>query len=184
MTCIVAVKDKNGDVYVAGDCAAISSDETIVRRRDEKVFKNGDFLIGFSGSFRFGQLLRHSLVPPKKNKSTDDMKFMVNEFIDSIRQMQFEKGCSLKDGESEIFDGQLIVVYKREIYIIDNDYQVGLSKENYAAIGSGSSIALGSLYTSEITSQDLIERRITWALDAASEFCAGVRAPYSYIKAQ
>ena len=58
MTCIVAIA-QNGVVYMASDHAA-SDDKTgwILSRKEPKVFKNGQYGIAFTDSFRMGQILR------------------------------------------------------------------------------------------------------------------------------
>ncbi len=65
MTCIVGLVHE-GVVYMGGDSAATSSaylNQTILAT--EKVFRNGEFLIGAAGSERASLLLRHSLSPPR-----------------------------------------------------------------------------------------------------------------------
>ena len=65
MTCIVAIA-QNGIVYLVSDHAA-SDDKTgwILARTEPKVFKVGQYGIDFTDSFRMGQILQYSLVPPK-----------------------------------------------------------------------------------------------------------------------
>ena len=55
MTCIVGLIDGRR-VWMGGDSAGVSGLDITVRA-DAKVFRNGDFLIGFTSSFRMGQLL-------------------------------------------------------------------------------------------------------------------------------
>ncbi len=64
MTCIVAIIDGN-KVFMGGDAAA-SDDKTgiIFQRVDPKVFKVGQFGIGFIDSFRMGQILQYNWTPP------------------------------------------------------------------------------------------------------------------------
>ena len=50
MTCIVGVAHK-GAVYIGGDSAAVAG-WALTCRADHKVFKNGDFVMGFTTSFR------------------------------------------------------------------------------------------------------------------------------------
>ena len=71
MTCIVALKNKSGFVMGAD---SISTDMyhygTVV---NPKIFKKGDFILGFTSSFRFGKIIEHSFTPPKHEKGlTDD----------------------------------------------------------------------------------------------------------------
>ena len=64
MTCIVGLIDGNR-VWMGGDSAGVSGLDITVRS-DPKVFRNGDFLIGFTSSFRMGQLLAFRLRPPPR----------------------------------------------------------------------------------------------------------------------
>ena len=64
MTCIVALIHEN-KVLLGGDAAA--SDEKsglIFSRVDPKVFKVAQFGLAFVNSFRMGQILQYSWVPP------------------------------------------------------------------------------------------------------------------------
>lgn len=58
MTCIVGLVD--GDrVILGGDSAGIAGWH-LQLRADEKVFRNGPYAIGFTTSFRMGQILRYA----------------------------------------------------------------------------------------------------------------------------
>ena len=59
MTCIVGLIDGRR-VWMGGDSAGVSGLDITVRA-DAKVFRNGDFLIGFTSSFRMG----HSACGPR-----------------------------------------------------------------------------------------------------------------------
>ena len=91
MTCIVALKE-NGKVYIGGDCAG--SDQSFTHsRKDPKVFKRGKFLIGFTSSFRMGQLLMHTLkVDPQSSIECigatiqTDYQFMCTTFVNADRE--------------------------------------------------------------------------------------------------
>lgn len=179
MTCIVALEHE-GLVYVGGDSAGIeSSSLAICSRADEKVFttEGGDFIMGFSGSFRIGQLLRYALVPPEQSTKKDDMAYMVTDFIDAVRAMQKDKGSMKKENELEEHDSGFIVGYKGKLYVVESDFQVGRPTEDYAAVGCGAQIALGALYATR-KARLKPEERITLALQAATEYSAGVRPPY------
>ncbi len=62
MTCIVALIHEN-KVFMGGDAAA-SDDKSglIFQRTDPKVFKVGQYGIGFVDSFRMGQILQYKLL--------------------------------------------------------------------------------------------------------------------------
>lgn len=66
MTCIIGYNDKeNEKIYMIGDSAGVSNLDVTVRS-DKKVFFNGDFLFGFTTSFRMGQILMNAELPKQK----------------------------------------------------------------------------------------------------------------------
>jgi ATP-dependent protease HslVU (ClpYQ) peptidase subunit len=66
MTCIVGV-NHNGNIYIGGDSAGVAGLQLQIRS-DEKVFLTGDFIMGFTTSFRMGQLLRYAFSPPEHSQ--------------------------------------------------------------------------------------------------------------------
>ncbi len=62
MTVIVGLIDE-GRVHIGGDSVGISRCRLTVRK-NPKVFRNGPYALGFSGSFRMGQLLHHAFKAP------------------------------------------------------------------------------------------------------------------------
>lgn len=175
MTCIVGVIDKK-NVYIGGDSAAISEDDlTYNIREDEKVFKTGEFIFGFSTSFRMGQILRFKFKPPKKPSRMSDFEYMVTIFIDELKK------CFASSGYDEFKEDEsaFLVGYNGKLYEILSDYQVGLSKEGYASIGCGSDIANGALFvTKDLPAQE----RVLKALEAATHHSMGVRPPFKIVK--
>lgn len=173
MTCIVGLVDK-GRVYIGGDSAGSSSNWQITVRSDPKVFRNGDFLMGFTSSFRMGQLLAHSLKPPRRNPDDDVFSFMVTGFIDAVRSCLKEGGFAEKNNEAER-GGTFIVGYSGRLFQIHGDYQVSESSVNFDACGCGAEVALGAMAATEGQKP---EARIKIALAAAEQFSAGVRGPF------
>lgn len=145
-------------------------------RKDEKVFQNGPFIMGGTTSFRMIQLLRYKFDPPKQTVNTDDMKYMVTDFVDALRQCFHNNGFGDKDAT---VGGTFLVGYKGTLYTIASDYQVGIVHCGYDAVGCGSDIALGALHA---TKGKKPEARIKMALEAASTFSAGVAPPFILIK--
>ena len=176
MTCIAALVHK-GTVYMGGDSAGVGSWSLTVRA-DEKVFKRGPFLMGFTTSFRMGQLLRYSLDAPKQKDGQDTYAFMVTDFIDAVRKCLKDGGYAKKDNEVES-GGTFLVGYRGRIFKVDSDYQVGEAADGFDAAGCGCEIASGALYA---TSRQAPRRRIETALAAAERLCAGVRGPFTVLK--
>jgi len=97
MTCIVGFIDKNNDVYIGGDSAGVSGLE-IHERKDVKVFHTGNFLIGYTSSYRMGQLLRFKLKVEDQKPSQSDYEYMCTNFIDAVRKcLKLDNGFDLDD---------------------------------------------------------------------------------------
>lgn len=174
MTCIVGLVH-DGDVYIGGDSAGIAGLSVSIRA-DEKVFGNGPFIMGFTTSFRMGQLLRYKFAPPAQTVHQTDMEYMVTSFIDAVRQCFAGNGFGDKDAS---VGGNFLVGYKGKLYNIESDHQVGIPKLAYDAVGCGTDLALGALYATEGLTP---EQRINAALSAASTFSAGVAPPFTILK--
>jgi len=172
MTCIVGLV-KDGEVFIGGDSAGVGG-LSLAKRQDKKVFKNGEFIFGFTSSFRMGQLLRYSLTPPKNLEEKDVYQFMVVEFVNAIRECLKNGGFARKDNETES-GGTFLVGYKGRLFKIMDDYQVGEVFDNFTACGCGEDIALGSMFSSKSLGE---EERILLALKAASNYSAGVAEPF------
>jgi hypothetical protein len=143
-------------------------------RADEKVFINGDFVMGFCGSFRMGQLLRYSLKPPTHHPDVDFMAYMVNDVVNAVRDCLKTGGYARKEKEAEEA-GTFLVGFKGNLFKIDADYQVAQPSLPFDACGCAQDIALGCLYANEHLQP---EQRITQALEAAESFSAAVRRPF------
>lgn len=173
MTAIVGLVHE-GTVYIGGDSAGVSGYSMTVRA-DAKVFTVGPYLLGFTTSFRMGQLIRYALDPPTPDGSDLD-RFMSTTFVDAVRACLKAGGWAKKDNDREE-GGTFLVGVAGRLFTIEDDYQVGASADGYAAVGCGSEIALGALFATARTRM-APERRIVVALQAAERFSAGVRGPF------
>ncbi|MEX4005454.1 hypothetical protein AB4Y38_42445 [Paraburkholderia sp. EG285A] len=174
MTCIVALTDGK-KVYMGADSAG-SGAGGITVRADPKIYRVGPFLIGFTTSFRMGQLLGHSLTVAPHPEGTDVFAFMCTTFIDAVRACFTRGGFARKDGERESA-GTFLVGYMGRIFQIGGDYQVAERAVNFNACGSGEQAALGSLHTT-VGMPMRPEVRLERALAAAAKFSTGVRGPF------
>lgn len=182
MTCIVGV-ESNGHVYLGGDAAG-SDGWHIDTRIDEKVFKNEAFVMGYTTSFRMGQLLRYAFTPPDHPTKKDDMAYLVTDFVDSIRGLYKDKGfLSKSQDEDESHEqetgGTFLLGYRGKLYSIEDDFQICRTHGGYAACGSGHAYALGSLFTTEHIKDPIV--RLQLALEVAAKYAVGVRGPFSFI---
>lgn len=175
MTCIVGI-NRERIIYIGGDSAG-ANDTSVDLRADQKVFLlKKRFIIGFTTSFRMGQLLRFSLKVPCQRNGQDDYEFMCTTFINAVRKC-FKEGNFGEDREG----GEFLVGYRGNIYKVESDFQVGRKLDSYDSVGAGQDFALGSLYTTEESGLPP-EKRIIFALRAAVKFSRDVREPFYIYK--
>jgi len=179
MTCIVALRHKS-TVYMGSDSAGVGGWYSRMKRVDPKIYRVGKMLIGFTNSFRMGQLLGYSLELPKHHPDIPVEHWMATEFINAVRGCLKNGGFAEKEKEVEK-GGIFLVAYKSRIFEIESDYQVGEREEPFNAVGCGQDLALGALFASN----KLAERpraRVELALKAAAAFSAGVYAPFRIVE--
>lgn len=150
--------------------------QELTSRADAKVFALGPYVMGFTSSFRMGQLLRYALDPPALSGDLD--RFMCTTFIDAVRTCLKNGGWARKDSEQEE-GGTFLVGVNGRLFVIHDDYQVAESVDGYAAIGSGDEVALGALYATADSPVPPCQR-LTVALNAAAHHNGGVRGPFAF----
>ncbi|TIU11015.1 MAG: hypothetical protein E5W44_12150 [Mesorhizobium sp.] len=157
MTCIAGLVD-NGKVYMGGDSAAYGDDAVEVRA-NRKVFRNGEYLIGFTGSFRVGQLLQYT---PLDAPGANVVGHLVTAIVPAIKKLV---------GKEEFSD--ILIGCRGRLFKVCTDYSVA-EFHSYAAAGQGEPYALGRLHGS----LGPPEQRLVAALAAAEAHSAAVRAPF------
>ncbi|HEY4760545.1 MAG TPA: hypothetical protein VIH42_08195 [Thermoguttaceae bacterium] len=174
MTCIVGI-ERTGASFIGGD-SAVSDTWTVRQSSVRKVFRKGDYTIGYTTSFRMGQILEHMIPFPECKEPTED--FMVRDFVESVRKGFKEFGYAKIESNEET-GGQFIVGVQGTIFEIDSDYQVCRHADGLYAVGSGFSFALGAL-----KALDLLDpmQRIATALEISSYFNAYVKPPFVILK--
>lgn len=156
MTCLVGIIH-NGKTYIGADSAAIA-DQAVEVRTNRKVFRNGAYVIGFTGSFRVGQLLQYAELPPVGG---DVLAHIVNRVVPVLQKIAGKE------------TDEIMIGYAGRLFKVASDYSVA-EYDNYAAAGGGEPYALGKLHGS----LGAPELRILAALDAAQAHCSSVRAPF------
>jgi hypothetical protein len=173
----IAGRAEGGKVWIGGDSAGVGG-YSLATRKDPKVFRNGEFLIGYTSSFRMGQFLRYHFSPPRPRESECSYGYMVQTFVSSVRQSFRDHGW-LKNESGVESGGCFLVGWRGSLYCIERDFQVAEVSHPYYACGCGEDLVLGSLYTTNKLRATLSpKKRIETALAAAEEFSAGVRAPF------
>jgi len=175
MTAVAGLVD-NGKVWMGADSAGVGG-LSLAIRSDPKIFKTGEFLIGYTSSFRMGQILRYFLSPPVPHEKQADFEYMVKAFVPAVRTALKDHGYLKYDNSRETI-GTFLVGRRGKLFMIEDDLQVGELATPYAAVGCGQDLALGSLHTTHAMKKMRAFDRIDAALKAAEAFSAGVRGPF------
>jgi ATP-dependent protease HslVU (ClpYQ) peptidase subunit len=186
MTCVIGYV-QDGHVWIAGDSLSIDSTSMEVgTRTDPKVFMRTAsgvaWVFGFSGSYRFGQILLHEVtLPTFRGPDRDDVhRFLVKRFIPRLRKAASEGGASSNENGIET-GGALLIGINGQLFAVDTDFQVASPTNSYYAIGAGAHFASASLYTmlhlKHKTRRDP-ERMVTIALECAEHHSGAVRRPW------
>lgn len=174
MTCIVGLVD-NGSVYMGADSAGADGYD-ILSTKLPKVFILGEFMIGFTSSFRMGQLIQYMLQIPSRPDDITDEEYIIRYIIEDVRKCLMGGGYTKKSDNREL-SGSWLCGYNGRLYRVGPEFQIIENILGYDAIGCGGTIALGALYAGEGTPHD----KILCALSAAQELSAGVRSPFTIL---
>ena len=176
MTCVVAIAH-NGKVYMGGDSAAVDEGNNLIgTRKEPKVFVRDDYIIGYAGSFRFGKIVEHCPLPPVPE--VDNLDHFLNiSFVEAIRDAA---ESARLDQASDIDSSQLLVGVRGRLFEFCEDWHLGEDRNNFNAIGSGSLIALGSLYSTGRSKSPIA--RIKLALEASEALSPFVRRPFTILE--
>jgi ATP-dependent protease HslVU (ClpYQ) peptidase subunit len=172
MTCVIGLV-AGRRVYIGVDSSSVQG---WTRRTSNlrKVFRKGPLLIGYTTSFRMGQLLEHQLQVPEQPPEQSDEAYLVTTFVEHVRVLLKDRGFSKIESNAET-GGQFLVGYHGRLYSIQTDFQVGEMSEGLDAVGSGAEYALGAM--AALSRQPPV-RRIQRALQIAAHFNMGVCPPF------
>lgn len=121
-----------------------------------KIVRQGDWLIAAAGADRVCDVVqyitKYPVIPPtlKKQENIQEWyRFLAKRVIPIIRKSaQEELSLDVKDGVAELPEAELMLVTHGRAFSISGT--LGISKvEPYWAIGSGGTLALGSLATTQ-----------------------------------
>lgn len=190
MTCIVGIVGDDGIVYLGGDSAGANVDTySIINRKDPKVFNKGPYIIGYTSSFRMGQILMYNWKAPDNPIGMEDFEFMVSKFAESVRSCFKEFGYSICENNKEKA-GEFLVGYRGQLYKVEADYQIAMTHDSFMSVGCGQELAIGAMHAIEETENILceaslaIQTKLEIALKAAAKFSAYVRGPFVIVKTE
>jgi hypothetical protein len=175
VTCVVGLEQR-GVVYIGADSAAVSR-ERLRSRADPKAFRVGPYVMGFTTSFRMGDVLRYSFAPPEP-PSRGLARFMATAFVDAARAAFKDAGVATNASGVESC-GAFLVGVRGRLFTVESDYQVGEERAGFHAVGSGDQVALGALFATARVRDP--RARLRLALAAAERFTSDVRRPWRIV---
>lgn len=178
MTCIVGWVEK-GTVWMGADSCGSNSytKDSVIQ---PKLFKKDNMLIGYTGSFRMGQLLQWRLSIPKRHDPTSIEEWLATSFADNLRTCFKDGGFAEKDKEQES-GGFFLIGFEGRLFTVQSDYSVLESRRGFDAAGSGEVAAQGALFLAKEIKLPP-DKAIRLALKAASAIVQGVGEPFHFLK--
>lgn len=167
MTVIIGFIDKS-KVYIGGDRLA-SNNYYKAEAAEPKVFKKGEFIIGYTSSFRFGEILQYGFNPPYHSKDIEtDKEYMVTHFIPEVRKSLEDGKYSKSDADGK--SGVAIIGYRNKLYTLQEDWSIIEYLSGVHTTGAGAEYAQGAM--SALRNLDMTaENKIKEAIRITSEHC-------------
>ena len=175
MTCIVGLVHQ-GRVFMGADSAGLAGLHLTIRR-DRKIGMVGPMAIGFTTSFRMGQLLLRGFTPPRWHWGDDPYEFLLDQFVDAVRN-RFKAGGYVKIDNGREDGGTFLIGLGGRLFSMEDDFQIAEAADEFDACGCGEAYAKGALAAS---ANCPVEERLSGALRAAERFSAGVRGPFHFV---
>lgn len=175
MTCIVGLVE-DGKIYLGGDSAGIADDD-IQRIDTPKVFQKQHLLIGYTWSFRMGQIIQYADKFPELFEHPDNYTYLIKHFVPFLRA-EFKDAGWLRTEDSQDLGGKFLVGIRGELFVIHAHFQVLRMFDNFNAIGSGSQYALGAMRILKHNTDKEPAIKVGLALAAASYFSTSVGGPF------
>lgn len=181
MTCIVGIKE--GDrLWIGGDSAAKSATcPEIHSFSTPKVFAVGEYLVGFTISWRAGQVLQYEVEWPSPPAEYDLEEFLVCHVVPRLQQALSGEDLQIPKEFERSF--QFMIGLRGQLAMIAVDFTVGIAATPYFAIGSGRHNALGALHALADTGLGA-EVQMRKALEAAACYTSNVRPPFLILSNQ
>lgn len=149
MTCITAAI-KDGVCAMAADslagggglCHACKTPK-IIKKSAATNGGSVPILIGYTSSFRMGDILRYVWEVPDFEGGVND--WLVRRCIPSLRETFTDQGFMSQDAGRDV-GGDFIIVADNRILLLQDDFSVIEPQEGYLSVGSGSLVATGAMW--------------------------------------
>lgn len=179
MTCIVGIIDEAGKAHIASDSLG-SNGHTKGIYKNKKIFKKGNMLIGYTSSYRMGQLLEHSMVVPERKVNQILDNYMYIDFVNAIRNLFKDNGYLCINNNVESI-GEFLILIEGRIFIMHNDLSMLESSDNFDSCGSGEDYARSTMYNLTNDEKLTPKEKLSKAIDTATQYVTTVGGEFQYL---
>jgi hypothetical protein len=155
MTCIVGLAH-GGDVYIGSD--SLGSGNGVkqvyctpkllvldVFEKKELSLTKISMGIGYTTSYRMGDILRYNFTPPPIESDEDENEYLVKDFIPELIKC-FDEHSFAKTKEGNKSGGNFLVGLRGRLFHVQEDFSVLEPSCDYTAVGSGQEFAMGAMF--------------------------------------
>ncbi|HAO2060968.1 TPA: hypothetical protein IHJ80_003892 [Escherichia coli] len=196
MTCIIAHTDGVSS-FIAGDKLGSNGftktvqtepkvfEKEFIKLHDDGLTRTKEVIaLGYTTSFRMGQLLNYNLNLPEQAAGQTFSQYLVLKVIPIIRQM-FKEEWGSRDPSQEVGGGQFIILHNHTIYEVQEDFSVLQPKTRITAVGSGTYHAIAAMQAYievENESKVPLHERIKSIFKIVSDNVTSVSAEFDVLK--
>ena len=190
MTIIVGLIDQDGRVRLGADTVYSNGNRHVdrnskitslpvkrpYRNKGQEIAKEDAYiLVGTSGGVRPAQVVR-AMRSPDWPKGQSAYQYLIGPFVGAMRDALTSAG-QMGRGDTQIDEAELtmLVGIDGRLFVVWQDFSVTEPVDDYAAIGSGTELALGALFAVKADPDPI--QRIVVALRAAVAYSVSCGGP-------
>jgi ATP-dependent protease HslVU (ClpYQ) peptidase subunit len=138
---VIAAYDDGEKYWIASDSMGTAGDS--MYEHGSKLITRGNYIIGFSWSYRVADIIRECTNLPDKLSSIQDLR----KIRDIIKEKIIDDELVGKNDKDDTHPVDIILISPTGIYTIQGDYQIHkIPRGSYTTTGSGYVIATGALF--------------------------------------
>lgn len=194
MTAIVGAELPGKGVIIGADSESTHDNQSVIRTEPKVIRLDDRLIFAGAGPIALGQLaeevwynwIRSAVLAHALKNGTH--RRLVRSMVDALRVAAREAGLISRAPDGcEHFDGTTFLVgIGDQLWNINSWQAVYRRTGGLDAMGCGGPVALGALsaqqrWTSEQPTKGSLAFAIIEALKIAAEYCAGVKAPFTYL---
>jgi ATP-dependent protease HslVU (ClpYQ) peptidase subunit len=142
--------------------------------------QRANMLIGYTSSYRMGQLLEHSLIIPERETNQSIENYMYVDFINAVRELLKNNGQMQVDRNVQTI-GFFLIVTEGLIFQMQDDLSLLEAADGFDACGSGESYARAALHLLKNQGKLSPKEMLTEAIDIAAQYVSSVGGEVKYL---